>query len=1338
LAPGAEQVSVFVPTNANEFSISMTVDGEADLVWIETNTRERIVGTDDAAFGRVAGTYDFKGTSFIYSGDDTSSGNNVESVSSDLVTVGTYVSVIAGSDTAVGSVSARWNGISPCGTRSYCQYPPSQNPSKSPTPAPTREPTPSPTGTPTTSPTTGPTREPTDSPTSRPSTMPTDNPVISEPTFGPTTSPTSGPTTSPTYSPTACPEGMIMQEQNYPPCFSTNTQTDFDLAPGATQTSIFVPENAKDFEIIVRATGDANLVWLENDSITASNPEGIAIVGRDDSAYGTSPGTFSYKGMIVTYSGEDTDGDVVESLSSPLVSIGTVVNVVAGDAGSIGTVSTRWNGVSPCGTQQYCIHPPTEQPTSAPTQDPVTSEPSFRPTTSPTSGPTTSPSFEPTPSPTAAPSDMPTPCMEGMMDLVIAQTPCFESQSSRNFGVLEDAVVSIVGVPLNAKEFEATLDLQYGDVDFEITGLSENGEAVCLYGTAPECELNDSGTTSSDMQIIVGESTIYRDSDRRGRTVSIPETYEFVTLRITANADAVGTVYYGWNGVLPCGNDIHMCVFPPTLSPTISQPTPAPTSSPTDNPVTSRPTFRPTTSPTSGPTTSPTYSPTDCEPPMTRVDLNYPPCFRTTSSTDFDLAPDTRQTIIFVPLNAQDFETTLTADGLADLIWVNTDTQEEIIGKPDSLLGNGEGTFEYLGTTFTYSGDDSTSPVTVTLRSDSVTVGSYIVVENNGNGDTTGLVTSTWNGVAPCGSQSYCQMPPTDAPTTSPSSMPTSSPTVPPTFFPTSSRPTPMPTESPTTSRPTDSPTTRPTTMPTLKPTTSIPSFHPTTSPTSGPTPAPTDAPTFSPTDNPSRSPTPCPEPMIRFVQTYPPCFATQSTTSFDLAPGAIQTIIFVPLNANDFTAELTLQTGDADMIWLLTDSDTVIVGTDDAPYQTPGTYTYSDMTFTYSGDDVLPETLESDVVTMLTYLQVQAGDSTAVGTVTVRWNGIQPCGDHDYCAMPPTFGPTTSPSSFPTPSPTASPTRNPTTDSPTRRPTLDPVTSTPTFNPTTDQPSQLPTPRVPLTVTTTPFPTTCDMGEYMERYDRVVEELEDLEDACQMLEDEYSELQDTCNNSPSNSECNQCLIRPKQQFSGSIPAPIVSLGRASAINIPVDLDTGYPDQTVFVAFDGEIYVYRPDLGNNQFQRTCVGSGLEALYCDNSRVVCAGGNVYGTTEEVAAALKVSAESRIDRIHPNCPTGCQSMNGAMVEVFQQQDSDIDVSRICVYSDEYYYIEDDGTYTYTCVGYGLETEVCPAHKMVCVGFEEETGLPTYGWFGEQARAVKMAINGASNVYPTCPGS
>lgn len=263
-------------------------------------------------------------------------------------------------------------------------------------------------------------------------------------------------------------------------------------------------------------------------------------------------------------------------------------------------------------------------------------------------------------------------------------------------------------------------------------------------------------------------------------------------------------------------------------------------------------------------------------------------------------------------------------------------------------------------------------------------------------------------------------------------------------------------------------------------------------------------------------------------------------------------------------------------------------------------------------------------------------------------------------------------------------------------------------------------------------------MGNFMEEYDELLEEYEDLQDQCDMKEEELNELSDICSSYPTTEQCNECLVSPKEQYGGSIPQPIVQTNQVSGYNMPLEYDTGYPDQTVYVTMDGEIYIRRSDLGNDSYQRTCVGAGLEAQYCDSSRVVCAGGNTFGTNEQVAAAIKVSATSRIDRVHPNCPTGCLPLDATMMKFFQNQDSDLDVSRICIYSDEYHYIEDDGSYTYTCVGYGHETEVCPSYKMVCVGFEETSGLPTYGWFGEQARAVKKAINDYNNVYPMCPGS
>merc|ERR550534_3659820 len=111
------------------------------------------------------------------------------------------------------------------------------------------------------------------------------------------------------------------------------------------------------------------------------------------------------------------------------------------------------------------------------------------------------------------------------------------------------------------------------------------------------------------------------------------------------------------------------------------------------------------------------------------------------------------------------------------------------------------------------------------------------------------------------------------------------------------------------------------TSRPTYAPDTTRPTYPPTSSPTSNPTPTPTEAPSYSPTDKPSKAPTPCPPPMIRFVQEYPPCYATNTRTNYDLAPNARQTIVFIPLNSLNVVATLIVETGDASLIWAVSNN---------------------------------------------------------------------------------------------------------------------------------------------------------------------------------------------------------------------------------------------------------------------------------------------------------------------------------------------------------------------------------------------------------------------------------
>eukprot|EP00494_Astrolonche_serrata_P030250 UN30517 len=69
--------------------------------------------------------------------------------------------------------------------------------------------------------------------------------------------------------------------------------------------------------------------------------------------------------------------------------------------------------------------------------------------------------------------------------------------------------------------------------------------------------------------------------------------------------------------------------------------------------------------------------------------------------------------------------------------------------------------------------------------------------------------------------------------------------------------------------------------------------------------------------------------------------------------------------------------------------------------------------------------------------------------------------------------------------------------------------------------------------------------------------------------------------------------------------------------------------------------------------------------------------------------------------------------------------------------YHYIDLKSNQIYnTCVGYGLENDVCPAHGAICTGFSNVDGLATYGGYGDQARAVRFAIEQADNIHPYCP--
>ena len=71
------------------------------------------------------------------------------------------------------------------------------------------------------------------------------------------------------------------------------------------------------------------------------------------------------------------------------------------------------------------------------------------------------------------------------------------------------------------------------------------------------------------------------------------------------------------------------------------------------------------------------------------------------------------------------------------------------------------------------------------------------------------------------------------------------------------------------------------------------------------------------------------------------------------------------------------------------------------------------------------------------------------------------------------------------------------------------------------------------------------------------------------------------------------------------------------------------------------------------------------------------------------------------------------------------------QVCVFDGLYFYKDASSrTRKFTCVAAGERLEVCPADEYLCVGFDDNTGMKTYGFYDWQAAAVKTALSLVNN--------
>jgi len=281
------------------------------------------------------------------------------------------------------------------------------------------------------------------------------------------------------------------------------------------------------------------------------------------------------------------------------------------------------------------------------------------------------------------------------------------------------------------------------------------------------------------------------------------------------------------------------------------------------------------------------------------------------------------------------------------------------------------------------------------------------------------------------------------------------------------------------------------------------------------------------------------------------------------------------------------------------------------------------------------------------------------------------------------------------------------------------------------------PAPTTPPTVTPTASPLTC--FELRDKYETLQQKYDDEQEVCRDAQDRFS-TRATENGCDYGVTCARCdvlvdgvgdmrsssISREDTQLIESVFATEQGLNRASN---PI---VGPQGTEMYISNANEVWIR----DFPYFRRTCVEYKPSAdQYCTDAQTYCTGGNLVGTIAAIEEQVLI-AMSQGDNIHPECPSSCQSLSDDVEAHFIKM-AVPDYQNVCVWENLYFY-KDPTTKTrrFTCVAAGERLQVCPADTYLCVGFDDNTGMKTYGFYDWQAAAVKTALTLDSKVHPYCP--